>query len=187
KKLTSQMHAIFAYSLETGKSLQLTDGLSDARFPAFDQKGQYLYFTASTDIGPTSGWLDLSSIDRPVTRSAYLIVLRKDQPSPLAPESDEEKAGDESKPDTDKPAGAKAEGEQEPMNPEEKAKAADAKPARAAKAEAVTVKVDPENISQRILALPLPTRDYSGLFAGKAGTIFLVEGDSPLARLEPSG
>src|ERR1041384_4917343 len=61
KELPSHMHAIFAYSLETGKPLQLTDGLSDARFPAFDQKGQYLYFTASTDIGPTTGWLDLSS------------------------------------------------------------------------------------------------------------------------------
>ena len=91
KTLTSHMHAIFAYSLDQAKSLQLTDGLSDARFPAFDQKGQYLYFTASTDVGPTTGWLDLSSINRPITRSAYLMVLRKDQPSPLAPESDEEK------------------------------------------------------------------------------------------------
>jgi len=46
------------------RALQLTDGLSDARHPAFDQKGQYLYFTASTDAGPTTGWLDLSSINR---------------------------------------------------------------------------------------------------------------------------
>ncbi|HZD95242.1 MAG TPA: protease, partial [Candidatus Sulfotelmatobacter sp.] len=106
KKLTSQMHAVFAYSLDQSKSLQLTDGLSDARFPAFDQKGQYLYFTASTDVGPTTGWLDLSSINRPVTRSAYLMVLRKDQPSPLAPESDEEKTADDSKPETDKAAKA---------------------------------------------------------------------------------
>ena len=75
-----------------GRATQLTDGLSDARYPAWDQKGQYLYFTASTDVGPTTGWLDLSSINRPVTRSAYLIVLKKDQPSPLAPESDEEKS-----------------------------------------------------------------------------------------------
>ena len=110
-----------------------------------------------------------------MTRSAYLIVLRKDQPSPLAPESDEEKAGDETKPDADKSAEAKAEGEQEPMNPEEKAKAADAKPARAAKAEAVTVRIDPENISQRVLALPIPPRNYGALVAGKAGMIFLME------------
>jgi len=178
KKLTSQMHAVFAYSLEQSKSLQLTDGLSDARFPAFDQKGQYLYFTASTDVGPTTGWLDLSSINRPVTRSAYLIVLRKDQPSPLAPESDEEKAADDSKPDADKAAkGDKSEdkGDQEPANPEEKAKAQDARAAKSVKSDAVTVRIDAENISQRILALPIPARNYGQLLAGKAGTIFLVE------------
>jgi tricorn protease len=177
KQLPSHMHAIFAYSLEQSKALQLTDGLSDARFPAFDQKGQYLYFTASTDVGPTTGWLDLSSINRPVTRSAYLIVLQKDKPSPLAPENDEEKAGgDDSKSDADKSAKAEEKSDQEPINPEEKAKAADAKPAKAAKAEAVTVKIDAENISQRIVAMPIPPRSYVQLVAGKAGTIFLVEG-----------
>jgi tricorn protease len=111
------MHAIFAYSLDQAKTLQLTDGLSDARFPAFDQKGQYLFFTASTDVGPTTGWLDLSSINRPITRSPYLMVLRKDQPSPLAPESDEEKsAAEESRPDADKSTKADDKTEQEPAN-----------------------------------------------------------------------
>jgi tricorn protease len=176
KELPSHMHAIFAYSLETGKPLQLTDGLSDARFPAFDQKGQYLYFAASTDVGPTTGWLDLSSTNRPVTRSAYLMVLRKDQASPLAPESDEEKAaGDDSKADAEKAAKAGDDkGDQEPANPEEKAKAQDAKAARS-KGEAANVRIDAENISQRILALPIPPRNYGQLVAGKAGTIFLVE------------
>jgi tricorn protease len=179
KTLVSHMHAIFAYSVEQAKSLQLTDGLSDARFPAFDQKGQYLYFAASTDIGPTTGWLDLSSINRPITRSAYLMVLRKDVPSPLAPESDEEKAAgaaDDSKPDADK-AQPKAEEkpEQEPTNPEEKAKAQDARAVKSVKNEGVTVRIDAENISQRILALPIPPRDYGKLVAGKAGTIFLIE------------
>ncbi|HEU4414429.1 MAG TPA: PDZ domain-containing protein [Candidatus Angelobacter sp.] len=178
KKLTSEMHAIFAYSLDQNKTAQLTDGLSDARFPAFDQKGQYLYFTASTDVGPTTGWLDLSSVNRPITRSAYLMVLRKDQPSPLAPESDEEKSADEAKPDADKAAKPEDKGEEAPGNPEEKAKAQDARAARSVKAENVMVRIDAENISQRILALPIPPRDYSQLLAGKAGTIFLME--SPL-------
>ena len=179
KTLTSHMHAIFAYSLDQAKSLQLTDGLSDARFPAFDQKGQYLYFTASTDVGPTTGWLDLSSINRPITRSAYLMVLRKDQPSPLAPESDEEKAAaDDSKPDTDKSSKAEDKTEQEPGSAEEKAKAQDARAAKSVKNEGVVVRIDAENISQRIVAMPIPPRDYSKLVAGKAGTIFLIE-DSP--------
>jgi len=181
RELASHMNAVFAYSLEQGKALQLTDGLSDARYPAWDQKGQYLYFTASTDIGPTTGWLDLSSINRPVTRSAYLIVLKKDVPSPLAPESDEEKsASDDAKPDTDKSPKPEEKPEEgaAPTSPEEKAKAQDAKPARAAKAEAVIVKIDAENVSQRILALPIPPRNYGQLIAGKAGTIFLVEDPS---------
>jgi tricorn protease len=176
KTLPSHMHAIFAYSLEQAKSLQLTDGLSDARFPAFDRKGQYLFFTASTDVGPTTGWLDLSSINRPVTRSAYLMVLRKDQPSPLAPESDEEKsAGEDSKPDADTSAKTEDETEQEPEDTEEKAKAEDARAARSAKSGGVVVRIDAENIGQRILALPIPPGDYTKLVAGKAGTIFLVE------------
>jgi tricorn protease len=179
KTLTSHMHAIFAYSLDQAKSLQLTDGLSDARFPAFDQKGQYLYFTASTDVGPTTGWLDLSSINRPITRSAYLMVLRKDQPSPLAPESDEEKsAADDSRQDADKSAKTEDKAEQEPGSAEEKAKAQDARAAKSVKNEGVVVRIDAENISQRIVAMPIPPRDYSKLVAGKAGTIFLIE-DSP--------
>jgi len=176
KTLPSHMHAIFAYSLDQAKSLQLTDGLSDARFPAFDQKGQYLFFTASTDVGPTTGWLDLSSFNRPITRSPYLMVLRKDQPSPLAPESDEEKsAADEAKTDADKPARTEDKTEQEPANTEEKAKAQDARAAKSVKSEGVVVRIDAENIGQRILALPIPPRDYSRLVAGKAGTIFLIE------------
>ncbi len=150
KTLSSHMHAIFAYSLEQAKSVQLTDGL-------------------------TTGWLDLSSINRPITRSAYLMVLRKDQPSPLAPESDEEKSADDSKPDTDKSSKTDDKTDQEPANAEEKAKAQDARAAKSVKSEAVNVRIDAENISQRIVAMPIPPRDYSKLVAGKAGTIFLIE------------
>src|SRR5262249_28715283 len=67
---------------------------------------------------------------------------------------------------------------QDAANAEDKAKAQDARPARAAKAEGVNVKIDADNINQRILALPLPSRNYIRLVAGKAGTIFLLEGPS---------
>ncbi|MGE5570184.1 MAG: S41 family peptidase [Rhodospirillales bacterium] len=149
KQLESHMRAVFAYSIETGESRQITDGMSDARFAAFDKNGEHLYFTASTDAGPTSGWLDMSSMNRPVSRNAYVVVLRKDLPSPLAPESDEEK-GEGPK----KEAAAKPEEKKAP----------------------VTVRIDFDGISQRILALPVPARNYTGLAAGKAGVIFLREG-----------
>jgi len=163
KLLKNHLRAIFVYSLEQDRSYQITDGMSDARFPAFDKDGKHLYFTASTDTGPALAWLDMSSIHRPVTGSVYVAVLRKDLPSPLAPESDEEKPAEEKKPEEKK-------SEVRSQESEEKKKAT----------EKVEVKIDVEGISQRILALPIPARNYVGLQAGKTGVLFVVEG-GPLA------
>jgi len=68
KRLPSQFHVLMAYSMVEKKPYQLTDGLSDAVSPAWDAGGKYLYFLASTDFGLSSGWLDLSSIDRHASR-----------------------------------------------------------------------------------------------------------------------
>ncbi len=158
RQLESHLRAVFVYSLDTGKTHQISDGMSDARFAVFDKDGKYLFFTASTDVGPTSGWLDMSSVVYRPTRRVYAVVLRKEDPSPIAPESDEEKA-------------------EEPKKPAEKP---------AEKKEPVTVRIDLENIGQRVVALPIPPRDYQGLAAGKPGTIFLVEAPTqPPTQAEP--
>jgi len=94
RRLENQLRAIFVYSLDTGETHQITDGLSDAISPAFDAGGKYLYFLASTDFALNIGWLDMTSYDREVTRGVYLAVLSKDEPSPLLPESDEEEGND---------------------------------------------------------------------------------------------
>ncbi|MFQ5818231.1 MAG: PDZ domain-containing protein, partial [Terriglobia bacterium] len=159
KQLRSHLRAVFVYSLDTGAKQQVTDGMSDARFAAFDRDGNYLYFTASTDVGPTTGWLDMSSVNRPVTRSVYLVVLGKDEPSPLAPESDEEEVKEEKKEEEKEAAGGE--------KPDQEKKA---------KKEEVMVRIDFENLDQRILALPIPARNYTGLLAGTAGTLYLLEG-----------
>ena len=91
KFLPNRLHAIDLYSLESGQSTQVTDGMSDARYPAFDRDGQYLYFTASTNYGPSAHPLDMTSDEHEVTRSVYALVLPDDAASPVAPESDEEK------------------------------------------------------------------------------------------------
>jgi len=91
KQLPNRLHVIELYSVESGKSTQVTDGLSDARYPAFDRDGQYLYFTASTNFGPGAHALDMTSDEHQVTRSVYALVLAADVASPVTPESDEEK------------------------------------------------------------------------------------------------
>ncbi|HEU4388569.1 MAG TPA: PDZ domain-containing protein, partial [Blastocatellia bacterium] len=163
KQLRNYLRVAMVYSLETNTRHQLTDGMSDVAFPAFDKDGQYLFFTASTDFGLTVGWRDMSSIARPVTRSVYVVVLGKDLPSPLEPESDEEKTSEAQKQEGDR----QEPGKQGAQKDEEKPK--DKKP--------VTVRIDLENIGQRILALPIPARNYVAMSAGKPGILFLLEND----------
>jgi tricorn protease len=165
-QLENHMRGVYVYSLESQKATQVTDGMSDAVYPVFDKNGKYLYFTASTNMGLSTGWLDMTSEEHPVTRSVYVAVLRKDLPSPLAPESDEEKP--EAKKDDAAKPGADSE--------KAKSKEGDKKP------EPVKVQIDFDGLSQRILALPIPARNYLGLFAGKEGVLYLMEG--PLVEVE---
>ncbi len=204
KPLKSWYNAVFVYSLEDGKATQITDGMSDAQSPVFDKSGKYLYFTASTDIGPRLFGFDMSGYPHRPTRNVYLAVLKKTDPSPLAPESDEEKVAEE------KPS-EKKDGEKEGQGDGEKERQGDgeierhkdtvtgrpissiglispmpqtggqgeekkpdgAKPGE--KKEPPKVVIDFDNISQRILALPIPNRNYVGLAAGKANTLFVIE------------
>jgi tricorn protease len=158
----SAYRTVFVYSVGDGKSRALTDGLSDATEPVFDASGKYLYFFASTDAGPVNQWFAQSNADMRAQRSLYLAVLRKDLPSPLAPESDEEKPADEKpKEEAQKPeAQAKGSG-----------KAAAAKPATKPPE---PVKIDFEGLDQRILALPVPPGNYRNLQAGTAGQIYYL-------------
>src|SRR5262249_4903913 len=183
------LRAIFVYSLETGKTHKITDGFSDARYPDFDKSGKYLYFTASTDIGPGISFADLSGFGYRSTRSVYAVVLRNDIPSPLAPESDEEKVAEE-KPAEKKDGATGGQGdeakEDKPADKPEEKKAKAKPPAGArrppAKKEEPT-RIDLEGIDQRIITLPIPARDYVGLTVGKANNIYILE--QPIAPAAP--
>ncbi len=153
RSLPNRLRALFLYSTDSGHATQISDGMSDVRYPAFDKDGQYLYFTASTNYGPTTSGLDMSSDEHEVTRHVYAAVLSKDGKSPVAPESDEEKPGAAS---AEKPA----------KQPDANAKA---KP----------VHIDLENMEARIVSLPLPPRNYQDLRSGKSGTVYVLEAGAP--------
>jgi tricorn protease len=167
----SHMRAVWLYSLESGKSERVTDGMSDSFSPVFDRSGKYLYLLASTDAGPVMD-ASMLSYDRPVTNGVYIVVLRRDLPSPIAPESDEE---GQSKPETAKTEPSKPEGTSSEAQDKDKDKEK-SKPA-------APVTIDFEKINQRILALPIPARNYESILAGKDGVIFLLEGP----QVEPLG
>jgi tricorn protease len=187
-ELENTLKAVFVYSLDTHKFSQVTDGMSDASTAVFDANGKYLYFLASTDDGPSVAGIDLSSLDRAETSGAYVVVLSKDEASPLPLESDDEKIKEVKKDDDKKPGPPKTEPDdkdkdkdkkdsRKPTQTEKADAAANGKEAKpdAKEDKKIEVKIDLDGIGNRILALPVPTRNYAGLTVAKTGVIFLSE------------
>lgn len=88
-------------------------------------------------------------------------MLKKGDPSPVEPLSDEEKPADKAKEGEKTKDAAKAE-------------------------ETVKVTIDLDGIGQRILALPIKAGNYVRLDPGKAGTLFLSEVPSVPSLTEPA-
>ncbi|HET6976737.1 MAG TPA: PDZ domain-containing protein [Pyrinomonadaceae bacterium] len=179
-RLRSLYHAIFVSNVETGEKKQITDGLADAVWPAWDASGKYLWFLASTDFGLRSQWLDMTSYDHETTFGLYFAVLRKTDASPLLPESDEDRGvgtgtrrlqpgacpGDAGGGE----GGAGGEGSQRgPRGP-------------------ITVQIDFDGLSNRIVSVPgVPERQYADLQAGVDGQVFYLEAGRPGAGGQAGG
>jgi tricorn protease len=161
--LPNDLHAVFVYSLASGKSTQVTDGMSDAEIPRFDPSGKYLYFLASTNPDTSGEVGELSAIDHPTVYSPYVAVLRKDLPSPLAPRPGEEKTTPEKK-------------EAKPKQKAGKGEAAKAKESKSPKSKTPKVTIDFQGLRQRILALPMPPRAYEDLEVKQPGVLWFAAG-----------
>jgi tricorn protease len=170
-RLKSLYHAIFVSNADTGETRQVTDGLADSVWPAWDANGKYLWFLASTDFGLKSQWLDMTSYDHDEDFGLYFAVLKKGEPSPLRPESDEDK-GVGSVPTATASGGRGGRGG---------AAAADEAPGEtpapaAAPRAPVNVQIDFDGLQQRIVAVNgVPERQYTELRAGVAGTVYFLE------------
>ncbi len=170
RQLDNRLRAVFLYSLDDGQSTQLTDGMSDTRYVAFDRGGKYLYFTGSTNLGPSFSFAEMSTFPFQSSRSVYAAVLRNDIPSPLAPESDDENVG---KSDDKKETEAKQDDDKENPKAENGEKPDTDKSGE--KKETEPLRVDLEGIGQRILALPIPSLNYVGLQVGQDEEVYLLE------------
>jgi tricorn protease len=135
-------------------------------------------------VALTVAGLDMTSDEHRVTRNVYLTVLSKDEKSPLAPESDEEKSKEEKKAEQDKEKSKDQAAEKDKTKDKKKSddKAADNKKSedkdkdKDKKEEPVVVKIDIDGIGQRIISLPIPAKNYFSVLPGKTGILFLAEG-----------
>ena len=181
RSVENHLHALYLYSVDSGKSAQVTDVMADARLPAFDRGGKYLFFSASTNAGASSDSLDMTSDLYQVRSNLYAIVLSGDQASPVAPELEDEKAPG-AKPikpkDADESAPAADSGAVKTAEAKRTTAGAAPSPAAQAAVPATPTKVDLSGIGSRVVALPLPTAAYVALTAGIHGSLyFLVRAD----------
>jgi tricorn protease len=158
---------IMVWSLEEKKGRAVTNSFADSHHPAWDLDHRHLYFLASTELGLGSGWANTSSMTSDPEYGAYVVNLRKEDPSPFKLRSDEE-AG-EKKDDKEK-------GEPEAADKKEKKsskKEQEEEPADTTKEKAVTIDFD--GIERRTMALPMPERNYRQLLSGPEGNVFIAE------------
>jgi tricorn protease len=161
KVLETNFRQVFLYSVAQEKSFPVSDGLSDATRPIMDPSGKYLYFLASTDAGPVVNWFDQSNNDMQMTSSIYLVTLQSETLSPLAKESDEEKPAEEK--EAEEPAKGKKKSKSKATEPEKK------------------LVVDIEGMWNRIIDLPVKSRNYVALGIGTEGKL-LYQADGKLYK-----
>lgn len=145
-------------NLEDGAQITVTDGMADIGAPVFSRDGGYLYFSASTNVGPQQVGLNMQTRERPVRYGLYAAVLSADGRSPLLSGSGDE--NDETAQD--------ATGDDE-------------------EADTPVTRVDASGLSDRIVALPVSERSYGNLGVDKSGALLFVDYTQPGAEYAAPG
>ncbi len=167
---------IYLYSLKDRKITPVTTEFYGSTNPVIDPGGKYLYFISARDYNEVLGIYD-SEFSNPKGLRVYVVTLRKDLPSPFAPQSDEEipkKQGDVT---TSSSAGSNTPDSDQPR--EEKDKPANGKPATETEKKE-PFRIDLEGIENRIVALPMPAGVVSNLLASSTHVYYLT---SPVSGL----
>ena len=174
-------HADLAvYDFESGESTVITNAMADVASPAFDPKGKYLFFAASTNSGPVQVGLNMTSQEHPYRAGLYAAVLAADGESPLAPETGDE-LGDE---EVDE--GADEGGEDKGGDDNGKEDKGDEKEGET-KDETPTVAIDFEGIQARIVGLPVAEGNYGSLQVAGNGNLYYIEAPQPGESNRPPG
>lgn len=131
----NQMNKIILYNLGSKEKTEVTKGWYNSSDPAFSDDGKYLIFTSNRDFNPIYSRTEWNHAYRNMSK-IYLVTLEKSTPNPLTPEPDEvELKKDEAKTEDDKKD----------------------------KKEKADVKIDIDEIQDRIIVLPIDASNYWNL------------------------
>ena len=128
---------VYVYRIADKQEYAVTDRWYDSGDPVFSTDGRYLIFSSTRDFNPIYGSKEWNHVYG-YTNGVYLALLSKDTPSPFLQKDDGAKA--------DRKVEVKVE-----EGGKKKNTSAEKKP------ESVTVKVDGDGLTRRIVKLPLTT------------------------------
>lgn len=140
----NEFDVIYLYNLESGKTVPVTANWYDSGDPEFSADGKYLFFVSRRDFRPTYSNTEWNHAYTNMSK-IYLVTLASGTPSPFAPENDVVEVKD------DGGSGSNGGGKKDPNGSEGHS--------------GVTVRIDTDNMNQRILSLPVPASNYYNLQA----------------------
>ena len=203
----NQSSEVWIYTLATKQRHRLSSEFTSDSSPAWDTSGNYLYFVSSRYFNPT---LDEVDFDFTVTRTQKICaaLLGKETRSPLLPDELLEAADEAKKAEAAqhaKPATTHASSgpvtmpttgltTQPPTKPDRLATsgpattgstAATASTSKPTTAPAVAETIDFDGLDTRMIELPIPPGNYSGLIAVEGKILFLST--EPQGILTPGG
>ncbi len=134
------MNKVKLYSLESKKTIDVTDGWYDSGNPVFSSDGKYLLFASSRSFSPVYGWTEWNHIYQDMAK-IYIVALAKDAKSPFEPKSDEVKIKSEEKKPDEKKSDDKKKDE----------------------GKTTAVKLDEDGLKDRIAGLPIAASNYRNI------------------------
>jgi len=167
----NEFGVIYVMNIADGKEFPVTERWYNSDSPAFSADGKYLIISSDRDLNPT-----YSRIEWNYTYSnmggVYMVMLAKDTPSPFLPKDptvkiDENQEKKEGADDKSRKNGK----ESRQKEPE-------------AKEEGMTVKIDEEGITGRIVKLPLPAGNYGGFHCEGGKVYYSTRGGVSVFDLE---
>jgi len=132
---------IYLYEINSKNKTVVTDSWYDCYEPSFSNDGKYLFFTSNRDFNPIYSWTEWNHAYINMTK-VYFITLTKNTKSPFEPVSDEVKI-------------------EENINIDKAIKTKDDKKDKGLKTpETNNLKIDLNDIAQRIIVLPVDAASY---------------------------
>ena len=159
--------SLHIYSLADAKAHRVTEGYFSEYSPAWDPKGNYLFFLSEREFAPQISSVEWNFAGNRMT-GIFALALRKDVANPFAPKSDEvtideakEDKGVEKKADKVKEKTGKDKGEKK-----DEAKKEEKKP----------IAIDFEALAGRVSRVPVEADNIDGLAAGDDVLLYSFSG-----------